>query len=570
MWRVREAVALCLLFAACASPSERAIDASTVDANAAGASHAPQAHTSAWHASDGAALDLGASFHGPSVASADSAGSALHGDAPNGTNAANTLSASNTTAAQSTDKPPPQDATTNATKSDATAQETPPVVSPAAPPPADTPPQAAEVSSASASRALATDGALAIHGSLSTQYRGRFADSQHDNDLYEFLALDVGDPTKDKWTAHLSARASLDLDGKPPTDTPPLFFSLQDTYDSRLDTQLYEAHVDGTDIGPFSIVKLGRVIDYETPVFAWFDGAYAQTKPVGESKLSFGAYGGLPVYLYESSRTGDVQGGLFAESKLWSQAKARLDWMHLEDTSSTGYHSDNVYRLGVWQDLGQNLHLDGNYSRLDGKNRDWSLRANWNDVEDDVSVQAAFYQLLEGQAALALPIDPFFSSLGELFPYYDTRLLVSKGFGKKVNVQAGLDIRRVTHDDDLGEFNRDFERYFLTGILTDVLPAELVLSVTGEIWDSDSTGIASAGADLSRRFSGKLDTSVGTYYSLYKTDVFNDMERDNVRTYYFRLRYRQGPSLSWDLRYELESVDPGPFNTLIAGLVWHF
>jgi hypothetical protein len=416
----------------------------------------------------------------------------------------------------------------------------------------------------------AGDSGFAIHGSLSSQYRGRWADSQHDNDLYEFLAMDFGDPNVNKWTAHVSARMSIDLDGTPPSSTPPLFFSLADTYDASVHTQLYEAHVDGTDIGPLAEIKLGRQIDYGTPAYAWFDGAYARSKPIGGTDLDVGAYGGIPVYLYESSRTGDVMAGAFAESKLWSESRGRLDWMHIEDNTSTGYHDDNMWSLGLWQDLGKSVHLEGNYTRLNDHNRDFGVRATWNRPEDELTVQASFYQLLEGQKDLALPIDPFFTSLGELFPYYDAQLLVSKALGPKFNLQAGLDVRRVTDDANLGEFNHDFERYFLTGVMSHVLPAELVLSATGEVWDAGSTGIAGGGVDLSRKFGIKWDTAIGTYYSLYKTDLFSAQERDNVRTYYLRLRYRQAEALSWDLRYEYESDDPGPFNSLILGLVWHF
>lgn len=413
-------------------------------------------------------------------------------------------------------------------------------------------------------------GSIAIHGYLSSQYRGRWANSEADNDLYEFLAVDVGDPTKDKWTAHLSARMSVDLDGAPPSDTPPIFFGLADTYDSAVNARLYEAHVDGTDIGPFAEMKIGRQIDYETPVYAWFDGAYLQTKSIGDHKLDFGAYGGVPVYMFESSTSGDVQAGAFAESKLWSQAKGRLDYMYLEDTTSTGYHSDNLWRLGVWQDLGQNLHFEGNYSRLNDHNRDWALRANWAKPEDDLTVQVSFYQLLEGQQDLALPIDPFYTSLFELFPFFDARFLISKGFGEKWNLQAGFDSRQVTDSADEGDFNHDFYRYFLTAVMSDVLPAGLVLSVTGEVWDGGSTGIVTSGADLSRRFGGKLDGAIGTYYALYKNDLFSQDEQQNVRAYYLKLRYHQGQSLIWDLRYEYESDDFGPFNTLVLGLVWHF
>jgi hypothetical protein len=98
--------------------------------------------------------------------------------------------------------------------------------------------------------------------------------------------------------------------------------------------RLYEAHADGTDIGPLSELKLGRQIDELTPVYAWFDGVSARSKPINSHDLEFGAYGGLPVHLHESSRNGDLLAGVFAESKLWPDGRARVDWMHLKDDTS--------------------------------------------------------------------------------------------------------------------------------------------------------------------------------------------------------------------------------------------
>ena len=50
---------------------------------------------------------------------------------------------------------------------------------------------------------------------------------------------------------------------------------------------------------------------------------------------------------------------------------------------------------------------------------------------------------------------------------------------------------------------------------------------------------------LSREMSEKLKLSFGSYYSLYKYDLFLVSERDDVRTYYLRLRWKGGPA--WTL-----------------------
>jgi hypothetical protein len=75
--------------------------------------------------------------------------------------------------------------------------------------------------------------------------------------------------------------------------------------------------------------------------------------------------------------------------------------------------------------------------------------------------------------------------------------------------------------------------------------------------------------DLKRDFGEKVVASIGSYYSLYKYDLYLVEERDDVRTYYLRLRYKGGPSWSCDLRYEYEdSFDD--YSTLRMGATWLF
>ncbi|MBI2899767.1 MAG: hypothetical protein HYY17_06255, partial [Planctomycetes bacterium] len=57
-----------------------------------------------------------------------------------------------------------------------------------------------------------------IHGALSLKYRVRWGGGETDNDLYQHLSTDIGDPDRDKLTGHLFFRASEDLDGNTPFD----------------------------------------------------------------------------------------------------------------------------------------------------------------------------------------------------------------------------------------------------------------------------------------------------------------------------------------------------------------
>lgn len=405
-----------------------------------------------------------------------------------------------------------------------------------------------------------------LHGSLSSSWRGRWGGDEHDNDLRELLSLDYGDAQKDRWTARFTGLLAADLDG----EGDGLFFELDDTLDGGLDARVYDAFAEAHDLGPLETLRLGRQSLWDTPVFVWFDGVTAQTEPRGSDEVQLGAWGGLPVHVYEASSSGDAVGGLYAQARPWKDGRVRVDWMHLQDELANNEASNDLLSLGLWQGLGERLQVQGGYTHLDGESRDVTLRGTWTDAEHDLQIQASYYGLLEGQADLALELDPYFDTLGVLFPYSQARLMAAKRLNERIALQAGVDLRRVDDSGDVGMFNRDFDRGFATATLEDVLPAGIVLALTGEIWDDSGSSIDTWGADLSREFGADFFGSLGSYYALYKSDLFATTESQDVRTWYARLRWKASPSTNWDVRYDAEDSDLDWFHMLRVTMTWRF
>ena len=75
---------------------------------------------------------------------------------------------------------------------------------------------------------------------------------------------------------------------------------------------------------------------------------------------------------------------------------------------------------------------------------------------------------------------------------------------------------------------------------------------------------------MSRPFGSGVDASLGSYYSLFKYDLFSIEERDDVRTYYLALRWKRSSASAFDLRYEYEDSEFGDFQTLRLGARWSF
>ena len=127
-------------------------------------------------------------------------------------------------------------------------------------------------------------------------------------------------------------------------------------------------------------------------------------------------------------------------------------------------------------------------------------------------------------------------------------------------------MRRVAHDDDVGEFNRDFERYFLTGSL----PLPVVVSLTGELWHATGADIGTWGASLAREFPEGLEADVGSQYALFEYDDASGEERQDVRTYYVDLRWTQAAASRWTLRYAFEANDFDDYQEVRLDWAWTF
>jgi hypothetical protein len=405
-----------------------------------------------------------------------------------------------------------------------------------------------------------------IRGQLISRYWLRWIGNQSDQDLYETLSLDIGDPDKHAVTGYLQGRLGIDLDGH--TGSQP-FASLDDSYDGNPTAHLYYAYADFHHVPGFSLVRLGRQSIHDTPELAFLDGLRAETETFWGIEAQLGLYGGVSTHLYEASISGDWMMGVYAQARPWTGGRLRLDWMHLEDEALLGAHNNDLFAAGVWQSVGS-FELEGQYSRLEDEDRDVRGRVTFNQPEVDLMLQVSWYQLLHTQNDLVLELDPFFSATQALFPYSQLGLLASKGLWEHLDLRFGADIRRVRDAADQGTFNHDYQRLFGTLALHDAVVKGLTLSATGDWWDGNGEDIDTWGADADYKVNDALSVSGGSYYSLYKFDLQLNEEIDHVRTYYARTRYKHSKQLTFDLAFELEDNDLDQYYTLRMGATWKF
>jgi len=314
---------------------------------------------------------------------------------------------------------------------------------------------------------------------------------------------------------------------------------------------------------------VGRQQWVDLPLLLTFDGAFVETPARGDGRWSFGAYGGLPYRAYESSRRGDRVAGAFVRGDPWEGGRLRLDWMHLEDEERLGTERNDLVALELGQRLGRGLDVEFVHTRLEGEPRDVRLDVDWLDAEDGLVVRTSFYRLLEAQGELAEPLDPFFQTLFELFPYWRATALVSRSLGQDHDLTLGLDARRVDDDGDVGDFNRDFERWYATWTAYELV-AGVTAAVTGEAWRSEGSDVTTWDLDLSRELGERWQVALGSSFSLYDYDLYLGEERERVRVWYARATHELGERWRLNGYYAYEDDEFEDFHTLRLGATWSF
>ena len=407
-----------------------------------------------------------------------------------------------------------------------------------------------------------------LHGSLSTRYRGRATGQADDHDLDLTILLDAGDAEQEPLTFHLMGRLRQDLDGTPGDRSDP-FFGLEDSRGERFSAFLNYAYADFHAFPELERLRAGRQLLYETPEVAHFDGLSLATSESSAWRLMAGAYAGLPVHRYEPPERGEELHGLFAQVRPWRGGRLRLDYMHLVDPELLGSRDNDLLGLEFGQEFGRTLRVIGRYTRLEDRHRDASLAATLALDEAALVVHASIYRLIEPQRELASTLDPFFDTLFELSPYYQTRFDLSQDFGPDWTLETGLDLRTLVDPDEVAQLNQDFDRVWVSATARDLLPHGIELQLTGESWHSATNDIRTLGFELRRRVQ-RLELAAGSYYSLFKYDLFQAEEREDVRTHFLSLEQQRGEHLRLQLKYEYERDAIDEFHYLTLGMRWSY
>lgn len=417
--------------------------------------------------------------------------------------------------------------------------------------------------------------AIPIHGYVQLPYRARWSDTEVRHDLLLNSALTIGQPERSGLSAYVAGRLSAYLADRGDGVGDP-FATADRARDDAFTTRLYAGYLNYRGLPGVALVRAGRQSLWETPQFSFFDGARLETKPIGgAARLRLGAFAGRPVNFFESPQGRDLSAGSHAEGRLSPDTRLRMDWMFFGDERDGKDVANHLVSARIWQRIGRPVLLHAGVSGLDGQLRDLRLEGSWRPEGLGLGAQLRYYGLLTGQGELANAIDPFTTIGLREQPYHRADLQLSQRLGRWAFVRGGYVVRRLASGVTAGEFNRDYDR--LHGALTvRGLPlAPLELSLSGEGWRSEGRTFSGAGGGVAYVHRAKTGrrvarAEVGTFYRLYRYDLFARTERQDVRIYFCRARAWTVGGLEGDVRYALEDLSGALFHGLRLRGTWRF
>lgn len=415
-----------------------------------------------------------------------------------------------------------------------------------------------------------------VSGALSLSYRARIRDDDNDEDLYGYLRLDGGRAENRDLSFHFYGRATYDLDGDV-SDGSNTFFSINDVGGDRLDAKLYEAWIDlEGDLVPSSLgvrrIRLGRQRVHAGLSFL-MDGGRIDFRKVDDlGNLEIAIFGGVPEYLYEASRSGDWMAGIDVNIRPSKSTRLDFRYVHIEDENRWvgGEASDDFVSVDFMQEFFENFRIFTTWNSTGFDTRDIRVRANLEIPDWDLEINAVYFFQEKITREYTTLLDYFEGVLGVSYAYHQIDLEISKWFGEHFGLDAGFTLRELEDDDEEAAFNREFHRLWLT-FSTQQWPVEDVdLALTFEWWDGSADETLSLGGELDWRATEDLRVSFGSFYSLYKYDLFVVDERTDVTTIFLKLRWKLDRGFRLDGRYEFETGDEGDYHTFFLGFDWRF
>jgi hypothetical protein len=438
----------------------------------------------------------------------------------------------------------------------------------------------------------AAEDSVTFSGRIATQYELRWHDTESDQDIAQYLALDVENLWKDKLDAAIYLQLWEDIDGRYRPQGLKYYYLYQgisDTFTRSVNDRIYYGYFDLKNVVGASQFRLGRQYLFELEGIQ-FDGLRWKLENLNGFDIL--AFVGQPVTYYAEMDSHLTYGGTLAY-KFNRELKLGLDYLKYSEDSI----GDNYFAFQMQNQLFDRFRIDSKYAMLDSDPRDFQIQANYTNPVSDWNINATYYQQIIKLQQYSNQFSPYYAALSDYAPFRQINLAVYKDFNPIFAGEAGITKRQMEHSGDASEFNREYDLFYATLILRNIGVKGLSFSVTGQRWytdsytrtttyydDSNATEPVTAvitmpsdsettlGAELKYQVAKKLTLNLGTDYSRYKYDFDTNAEQAKVRTIYTKCRWKINKRLEWytKLYREKQSDDEHGFYKVRSTLTYSF
>jgi hypothetical protein len=396
-----------------------------------------------------------------------------------------------------------------------------------------------------------------ISGRYQANYFGRWGSDESDHQLFQYLNLKVENIVPEKVSVYFSGRLSAELNGNDDGDD--FFADIYDTFEHSVDGRIYYLYVSVKDpVFKNSGLTLGRQYSYEPKSLLFTGAKYEQSV----DDLRFYLQGGARGTNYTSPEEDDRIGGVGVDYRLFPSTNVGYDYLRVvDDFLDDDYHSfDILQRFGSLKTYAQ-------ISILNNDADDLNLYGSYYCNPLDLNLTARYYALLTQRDNLTNEFSPLIdvegfdvddpSTLGVYFPFNLVNLSASKGWGDKFATSGGFETRWMKDNDERNDFNREYDRYFVSFEMWDLLLKGLSESFTVEYWDvNGGEDSISFGVDAEKDITEQLNAGVGFYYSRYRirSSFSGTTFSEDIKTplAYGKMKYRLNDNVELQTKYQIE------------------
>lgn len=430
-----------------------------------------------------------------------------------------------------------------------------------------------------------------LNGYSVLRYRGqKQEDNKSDQDMFQYLNLSLGEAQKDRFTWYFFGSLTQDVDGSnantitkekfkrlifsrtPVEENPEVsaspFFSIDDSIEDDFIVRPYEFYTDVNDVPLFKNIRAGRQYIREVENLH-FDGIKLEFADF--AGVRFTSFTGVPVHFFETSDSGDFIAGASAEFQPINKTRLKLDYSFVNDNNSDiGGNDDNFFALSLRHNIKDWWNIFADFSMVGQTGRDAELRSNWVFPVLDLDFNISIFKQLSILEDFTIEFDDFNYITGDYFPYTQYSVNIYKGIWDHFGIGMGLNLRELNETSNEGDFNHEFENYYVTASSSDFPLKGMSISVSSDLYYTDDDETRVLGFDVSQKIGEKLKIGAGSHYSLFKFDHLAESERDNARTYFLNAKYKLTEKIGFDMDYEFERSNQESFHTVETALKYSF